>query len=50
MTGIGAPDAFAVYKGKLYLGGNQAALRSFMSNIDSNIDKADSNWRQLTGS
>jgi YHS domain-containing protein len=50
MTGIGAPDAFAVYKGKLYLGGNQAALRSFMSDIDSNIDKADSNWRQLTGS
>jgi YHS domain-containing protein len=50
MTGIGAPDSFAVYKGRLYLGGNQAALRSFMSNIDSNIDKADSNWRQLTGS
>jgi len=50
MTGIGAPDAFAVYKGKLYLGGNQAALRSFKSNIDSNIEKADTNWRQLTGS
>jgi YHS domain-containing protein len=50
MTGIGAPDAFVVYKGKLYLGGNQAALRSFESNIDSNIDKADTNWRQLTGS
>jgi YHS domain-containing protein len=50
MTGIGDPDAFAVYKGKLYLGGNQAALRGFMSEIDSNIDKADRNWRQLTGS
>ena len=50
MTGIGAPDAFAVYKGKLYLGGNQAALRSFKSNIDSNIEKADTNWRQLTES
>ena len=50
MTGVGAPDAFVVYKGKLYLGGNQAALRSFKSNIDSNIDKADTNWRRLTGS
>ena len=46
----GNPDAFAVYKGKLYLCGNQAALRSFTSNIDSNIEKADTNWRQLTGS
>jgi YHS domain-containing protein len=50
MTGIGDPDAFVVYKGKLYLAGNQAALSGFMSNIDSNIDKADTNWRQLTGS
>jgi YHS domain-containing protein len=49
-TGNGDPDAFAVYKGKLYLCGNQAALRSFKSNIDSNIEKADTNWRQLTGS
>ena len=46
----GNPDAFAVYKGKLYLCGNQDALRSFRSNIDSNIEKADTNWRQLTGS
>jgi YHS domain-containing protein len=46
----GDPDAFAVYKGKLYLCGNQAALRGFRSNIDSNIDKADANWRKLTGS
>ena len=45
----GNPDAFAVYKGKLYLCGNQAALRSFTSNIDSNIEEADTNWRQLTG-
>jgi YHS domain-containing protein len=49
-TGIADPDAFVVYKGKLYLCGNQAALRSFKSNIDSNIDKADTNWRRLTGS
>ena len=46
----GNPDAFAVYKGKLYICGNQAALRGFRSNIDSNIEKADTNWRQLTGS
>jgi YHS domain-containing protein len=44
------PDAFVVYKGKLYLCGNQAALRTFKSNIDSNIEKAEANWRQLTGS
>lgn len=49
-TGIVDPDAFAVYKGKLYLCGNQAALRSFKSNIDSNIEKADANWWQLSGS
>ena len=49
-TGNGDPDAFAVYKGRLYLCGNQAALRSFKSNIDSNIEKADTNWRQLSGS
>jgi YHS domain-containing protein len=49
-TGNGDPDAFAVYKGKLYLCGNQAALRSFKSDIDSNIEKADTNWRQLSGS
>jgi YHS domain-containing protein len=49
-TGTSDPDAFAVYNGKLYICGNQAALKSFKSNIDSNIDKADTNWRQLTGS
>jgi YHS domain-containing protein len=46
----GNPDAFIVYKGKLYLCGNQAALTGFRSNIDSNIEKADTNWRQLTKS
>jgi len=51
LSGIeGNPDAFVVYKGKLYICGNQAALRSFRSNIDSNIEEADTNWRQLTGS
>jgi len=49
-TGISDPDAFVVYNGKLYVCGNQASLKSFKSNIDSNIDKADTNWRQLTGS
>jgi YHS domain-containing protein len=46
----GNPDAFAVYKGKLYLCGNQTALRDFRNNIDRNIEEADTNWRQLTGS
>jgi YHS domain-containing protein len=44
------PGAFLVYKGKLYICGNQGALKSFKSDIDSNIDKADKNWRQLDGS
>ena len=47
---IESPNAFTVYKGKLYLCGNQDALKSFKTNIDSNIGKADTYWRQLTGS
>jgi YHS domain-containing protein len=46
---VEGPSAFAVYKGKLYICGNQAALKSFMTDIDANIDKADENWRQLAG-
>ena len=41
---------FIIYKGKLYLCGNQSALEIFTSDIDSNIEKADTNWRKLTGS
>ena len=41
------PDAFLVYKGKLYVCGNQGALKDFKKDIDSNIDKANTNWRQL---
>lgn len=40
---------FTIYKGKLYLCGNPGALEIFMTNIDKNIDTAESNWRQLTG-
>jgi len=43
-------DAFTVYKGKLYLGGNQDALKSFKANIDDNIRNGDAYWRELTGS
>jgi YHS domain-containing protein len=50
LADIESPDAFTVYKGKLYFCGDQTALKSFNSNIDSNIEKADTNWRQLTGS
>jgi YHS domain-containing protein len=42
------PGAFAVYKGKLYVCGNQGAMKDFKSDIDANIEKADVNWRQLT--
>jgi YHS domain-containing protein len=40
-------DAFLVYKGKLYVCGNQGALKDFKKDIDGNIDKANVNWRQL---
>jgi YHS domain-containing protein len=43
------PDAFAVYKGKLYLCGNQGALKEFKNNIGGNIEKADTNWLHLGG-
>jgi len=49
LADIDGPDAFTVYKGKLYLCGNEGALKEFKSDIDSNIGKADTNWRKLTG-
>jgi YHS domain-containing protein len=49
LADLEGPDAFAVYKGKLYICGNQGALKGFKSNIDSNIQKADANWLVLTG-
>jgi YHS domain-containing protein len=50
LAAIESPNAFTVYKGKLYLGGNQDALKSFKTNIDDNIEKADAYWREVTGS
>jgi YHS domain-containing protein len=49
ISGTEGASAFTVYKGKLYLGGNQDALKSFKTDIDDNIAKADSYWRQITG-
>jgi YHS domain-containing protein len=43
------PGAFLVYKGKLYVCGNQGALKEFKKDIDSNIERADANWLQLAG-
>jgi YHS domain-containing protein len=50
ITGIEGPNAFTIYRGKLYLGGNQDALKSFKTDIDENIRNADAYWRELTGS
>jgi YHS domain-containing protein len=44
------PSSFIVYKGKLYVCGNQGALKSFKSEIDKNIESANRNWQQLNGS
>lgn len=49
MADVEGPEAFTVYNGKLYVCGNQAALKSFKADIDANIDKADTNWRRLNG-
>lgn len=44
------PNAFLVYKGKLYVCASQPALKEFQGNILDNIQKADDNWRRLIGS
>src|SRR6516225_4524024 len=49
LADIEGPDGF-VYKGKLYLCGNKAAGESFNTDLDRNIEKADANWRGLSGS
>jgi YHS domain-containing protein len=45
---IEGPGGF-VYKDKLYFCGNDAAGKTFRSEIESNIAKADTNWAKLTG-
>jgi YHS domain-containing protein len=41
------PGAFIVYKGRLYICGNQGALKDFRNGIDDNIGKAGKNWLQI---
>jgi YHS domain-containing protein len=49
LADIDTASAFAIYKGKLYLCGNEGVLNDFKSDIDSNIEKADANWLHLAG-
>ena len=49
LADLDGPRAFIVYKGKLYLCGDDGALKEFKSDIDSNIEKADKNWLKLVG-
>ena len=49
LADLEGPRAFIVYKGKLYLCGDDGALKEFKSDIDSNIEKADKNWLKLVG-
>ena len=49
LADIEGSDGF-VYKDKLYVCGNKDAGTSFITDLDSNIEKADTNWRQLSGS
>jgi YHS domain-containing protein len=41
------PDAFLIYKGKLYVCGNQGALKDFRKDLEDNVVKANNNWQQL---
>ena len=41
------PSSFIVYRGKLYVCGNQGALKDFKNGLDGNIEKAEKNWPQL---
>jgi YHS domain-containing protein len=47
LADIDTASAFTIYKGKLYVCGNEGVLKDFKSDIDSNIEKADSNWLYL---
>jgi YHS domain-containing protein len=47
LNDVEGPDAFAVYKGGLYVCANQSSLKLFKANIDTYIGKADANWRLL---
>jgi len=46
----GDPTLFTIHKGKLYVCSTPEAFKAFRSNPDSDIDKAETNWRQLIGS
>jgi YHS domain-containing protein len=46
----GDPTLFTIHKGKLYVCSSPEAFKAFRSNPDSDIDKAETNWRQLIGS
>jgi YHS domain-containing protein len=48
LADLDTPSAYVLYKGKLYLCGNESALKAFKTNIDSNIGQADTNWLHLT--
>ena len=44
------PKVFFIYKSRLYVCSAADEAKEFRRNIDSSIENADSNWRQLTGS
>ena len=46
----GDPNLFTIHKGKLYLCSSPEAFKAFRSNPDSDIERADDNWRHLIGS
>ncbi len=49
LADVEGSDGF-VYKGKLYLCGSKDAGTSFITDLDSNIERVDSSWQKLSGS
>jgi YHS domain-containing protein len=47
LADIEGRGAFIIYKGKLYICGNEGALKDFKNGIDDNISKAEKCWLQL---
>jgi YHS domain-containing protein len=43
-----SPEAFVIYNGKLYICGNAVALKKFRDDIETNIEKADKQWRRIS--
>ena len=49
LADIDTAEGFAVYRGKLYLCGDEGVMKEFKKDMQGNIEKADANWQHLAG-